>query len=227
MATKLYKASLGLNAAVALLLVGAYALRRRLLRLYNKPFRKQMFSFFDSYPVEPGDVVMVGDSITAAAQWSELFPGVAIKNRALSSDMTQDVLSRLDQITDGKPAKIFLLIGTNDLSRGENRADILQRYEQILRKIEQESPRTKVYVQSILPRQRRFRDKIVALNRALESLTNQRGYEFVDLFPWFSTSNGEIRCEFSNDRLHLLGPGYEQWRALIVDKVSDRRAEMH
>jgi lysophospholipase L1-like esterase len=168
---------------------------------------------------------MLGDSIVAEAQWSELFPDVKVKNRGLSSDTTQEVLDRLDQVTKDKPAKIFLLVGTNDLSRGRKLADILDSYERIIRQIEQESPRTKVYVQSVLPRQQRYYSKIVALNRALKALVNRGGHEFVDLFPWFSTRDGEIRRAFSNDRLHLLGPGYEQWRALIVDKVSDDRAE--
>ena len=208
-----------LNIAAGAALATGYALRRRLFLFITKPNRDQRLSFFDAYPVRPGDVVMLGDSITAGAEWSELFPDVPIKNRALSADTTQEVLDRLGQVTGGKPSKIFLLIGTNDLRRGDDHVVILKRYERLVQRIEWESPGTKVYLQSVLPRQRRYREQVVALNQAIESLANRRGHRFLNLFPLFSTTDGTMHRKFSNDRVHLLGSGYERWRETIAKDV--------
>ena len=221
MLAKLQKLLLGLNIAAGVALVSGYPLRRRLFRLITKPSRDQMLSFFDTYQTRPGDVVMLGDSITAGAEWSELFPDVAIKNRGLSADTTQDVLDRLGQVTIGKPSKIFLLIGSNDVRRGVDHDDLLDRYERIIQRIERETPSTKVYIQSVLPRQRRYCERVAALNKAIEALASRRNHRFVNLFPLFSASDGAMDRDFSNDGVHLLGPGYERWRKAIVREVCD------
>jgi lysophospholipase L1-like esterase len=197
----------------------AHALKRRMFLALAKPRRDRLINFFDTFPVRPGDIVMLGDSLTAEACWSELFPCVSIKNRSLSSDTTGDLLKRLHQVTKGSPSKIFLLIGTNDLSKGDDQTTILTNYERITRRIEQESPETTLYLQSILPRQRRYFEQIVNMNRIIESLAERRGYRYVDLFSLFSGPEGAMRREFSNDRVHLLGLGYERWRDAILDDV--------
>ena len=215
-----------LKGAAGAALATGYALRRRLFLFVTKPNRDQRLSFFDAYSVRPGDVVMLGDSITAGAEWSELFPDVAIKNRALSADTTQDVLDRLGQVTSGKPGKIFLLIGTNDVHRGDDRIDILDRYERIVGRIERESPGTEVYLQSVLPRQRRYRKQVVALNQAIETFAKRRDHQFVNLFPLFSAGDGAMHRKFSNDGVHLLGSGYQRWREAIAKEVYEGRTSV-
>ena len=56
------------------------------------------------------------------------------------------VYDRLDPIVKGKPAKIFLLIGINDVSRGTSADKIISEISMIVRKIKQESPKTKLYL---------------------------------------------------------------------------------
>ncbi len=114
----------------------------------------QKRSFFQHFPVEPGDIVFLGDSITDGARWNELFPGRPVRNRGINADVVGGALARMDEILAGKPAAIFILIGTNDLPWYVNHSDahILRNYEAILRQIQRESPETQVFVQSILPR---------------------------------------------------------------------------
>lgn len=61
------------------------------------------------------------------------------------------VYERLNSILKGKPAKIFLLIGINDVSRGTSADTIVNQIARITRKIKEDSPKTKLYLQSILP----------------------------------------------------------------------------
>ena len=66
-------------------------------------------------PDTPNEIIMLGNSITDGCEWSELFQNSNIKNRGISGDITEGVLYRLDEVTRSKPAKVFLLIGINDL----------------------------------------------------------------------------------------------------------------
>ena len=182
---------------------------------------------FKTFPITPEDVVMLGDSITDLTRWHELVPGMAIKNRGIANDTILDVLNRLDPVVSGKPLAVFLLIGTNDIPWYRFTSDevILQRYESILRRFKEESPRTKVYVQSILPRDRRYSDRVRSLNERLKQLAAKHDYIYVDLFPHFADKFGGIRSELSNDKLHPLAVGYEVWVQAIQPYLEELRQQ--
>ena len=84
-------------------------------------------TFFTAFPVEPGDVVFLGDSITDEGRWAEMFPNLVVHNHGISADRTDHVLMRLDQVTKGQPGMVFLMIGTNDLG-----TDVTQEVTSIL-----------------------------------------------------------------------------------------------
>ena len=62
----------------------------------------------------------------------------------------------MDAVIKGKPAKIFILIGINDISRGIEVKTIVQNMERIVEKIQNESPKTKIY--KIIHRQVKIRE---------------------------------------------------------------------
>src|SRR5262245_31960720 len=70
---------------------------------------------FRSYPNANSDIIMLGNSITDYAQWNELLQVNEVRNRGISGDITYGILERLDEVTEGKPAKVFVLIGINDI----------------------------------------------------------------------------------------------------------------
>lgn len=128
--------------------------------------RRGQNRFFESFPGAQDDVVMLGDSITAGGEWSEMFPGVPIRNRGISGDTTSDVLLRLDPIVAAKPAAVFLKIGTNDLNRGPDRGyELPIGIEQIVSRIQAGSPTTAIFLQSVLPREAAMREEVGAYNR--------------------------------------------------------------
>jgi len=177
----------------------------------------QKIDFFNHHPIQPGDIVFLGDSLMDGARWDELFPGWPVKNRGINNDTTRGVLARLDGITAGRPAAVFLLIGTNDLPWYRYRRDaaILATYEAILQRLRQDSPATRVFVQSLLPRHRRYARRIVRLNAGLQALAERYGMTYVALYPHFVDPKGQIQAQISNDQLHLLGEGYTRWVALL------------
>lgn len=119
-------------------------------------FYMQRASLFSKLTITPKDIVFIGNSITNGAEWSELFPQKRVKNRGISGDTSEEVYDRLEAIVKDKPAKIFILIGINDISRGIEVETIVQNMKQIVEKIQNESPKTKIY--KIIHRQVKIRE---------------------------------------------------------------------
>ncbi len=221
---------LPLSLAVNLALLGAGLwlwsglAARSLLGQFVEPARERQLSQFEVLPVRPGSVVFLGDSITAGGSWHELFPHTPVHNRGIGGDTAAGVLARIAQVTDGRPAAVFLMIGTNDLFIGRAPAAIAQKVEAIVTAIASTSPGTQVYLQSVLPRAAEYRDRVVALNRALEAVTERTASVWVNLYPYMlDVSDGSIRNDYSNDELHLTGRGYLAWRAQIDPLVRSHR----
>jgi lysophospholipase L1-like esterase len=165
---------------------------------------------FKADPVVPGDIVFLGDSITQAASWSDYFPGQPCRNWGIGGDDTKRVLRRLDSALD-QPAKIFLMIGTNDIGNGVAEPTQLANVERILDVIAEQTPATKVYLESILPRTSEFVTRLRRVNAAYEAIASRRGIAFVDLTPLFADEAGVVRPEFCDDGLHLIEAGHVVW----------------
>jgi lysophospholipase L1-like esterase len=178
----------------------------------------QRVSFFDAHPAQNGDILFLGDSLTAGGNWDEIFPGLHIKNRGINADTTRGVLARLDSLTSGTPAAIFILIGTNDLPWFENRHDkaILATYRQILEKIQTESPSTKIFIESLFPRAHFHAKRIREFNPKLKVLAESLGVQYIDVYSRLVDSKGDLYAELNNDQLHLLAPGYQLWAEALL-----------
>lgn len=205
--------------ATLILLVVTRLATERLIRQHHGQKR----DFFHHHPIHPGDIVMLGDSLTDGARWEEIFPGQPMKNRGINADLTTGVITRLDDILAGKPAVICILIGTNDLPWYEYRhnTDILASYRQILQKIHDDSPDTAVIVQSIFPRDRMYTKRIIFLNGELKKLAADFGYTYLDLFTHLVDERGQLRRDLTNDGLHLLAGGYAIWQRELSPLLKD------
>jgi lysophospholipase L1-like esterase len=183
----------------------------------------QRVSFFDAHPAQSGDILFLGDSLTAGGNWDEIFPGLRIKNRGINADTTRGVLARLASVTREKPAAIFILIGTNDLPWYEYRDDeaILATYRQILEKIQAESPSTKIFVESLFPRAHFHAKRIRVFNPKLKALAESLGVQYIDVYSRLVDTNGDLRAELNNDQLHLLAPGYQIWSEALAPYMQD------
>lgn len=194
---------------------------------YSQPpkysnFYYQRATLFEQLPVSKKDIVFVGNSITNGAEWSELFSNKRIKNRGISGDTAEGVLDRLTPITVGKPKQIFLMIGINDLIRGKAPDSVAVTIEKIVVKIKQETPKTKLYLQSILPANRKFKENVLAqgavrgMNERLRKIALDQQITYIDLFSHFKLEDSDgMNLKYSNDGLHLMGSGYLLWRKIL------------
>lgn len=191
----------------------------------------QRVTLFNLLPVEKGDIVFLGNSITDGGEFCELFDNPSIKNRGISSDVISGVMERLYQVTDYHPSKIFLLIGINDVSHNLTVDQLASKYEELIKAIRTRSPETTLYVQSLMPinndfgRYKNLKGKesvIKQLNMRLKEMSKQYGAVYIDLWPALADKKtGKLRREFTNDGLHLLGKGYEAWAEHIRPFVEE------
>lgn len=188
-------------------------------------FYYQRATLFEELPITSKDIVFLGNSITNGAEWSELFQNKNVKNRGISGDICMGVYDRLDAILKGKPAKIFLLIGINDVSRGTPADTIVNRIRLIARKIKTDSPKTKLYLQSVLPVTDHYKmfqghtsrwQVVPEINKGLIHLAAEEGVTYIDLYSHFlDEKTGKMNIEYTNDGVHLLGKGYMKWVEIV------------
>lgn len=180
---------------------------------------------FDDLPVYRNDIIMLGNSLTDGAEWNELLRNPRVKNRGIIGDIVQGLYERMEPILKGKPRKIFILSGVNDVSHGVDGDSIGRAMEKLIILIKQRSPRTKIYLQSMLPfntdvqmwKLLKDREQVVIDgNRAMEEVARRQHVTWINLYPLFVDKNGKLREELTNDGLHLLGPGYIIWRDAIL-----------
>ncbi len=193
-------------------------------RVYST-YYYQRASHFETLPTSSKDIIFLGNSITDGAEWSELFADCHVKNRGISGDTTDGVYDRLHTILKGNPKKIFLLIGINDIGRGKDNQLVIDGVERIVKRIKAESPRTRLYVQSILPVNPVYGKfaghtsqwkRIPAINDAIREMAGNEQVEYIDLFSAFADEEGKLKKEYTNDGLHLLGKGYMVWKDVVI-----------
>lgn len=185
----------------------------------------QRKSLFELLPDAKNEIIFLGNSITDGSEWCELLGNPRARNRGISGDTSEGVLNRLYQVTRVQPAKVFLLIGINDLARNISPDTVYVNICKIVSGITAKSPETKVYVQSILPVNNTFKTfsghtsrtpQVKDLNERLKNICPKLGATYVDLFSELKNPDDDLLNPlYTNDGLHLLGEGYEAWAKVI------------
>lgn len=180
----------------------------------------QRLEFFNQMPNQKNEIVFLGNSITEGGKWQELIPKKNVVNRGISGDVTYGVIARMGEILAAKPGKIFILIGINDMKRGTPQEIILNNYRKIIRRIKEQSPATKIYVQSILPVHTAMlpasyaklsNAAILEMNVQLKNICKAEQLNYVNLHEVFAAADGELKKELTIDGLHLKSAAYILW----------------
>ena len=197
---------------------------------YNE-FYYQRSSHFEMLPVGSDDIVFLGDSQTNGCEWHELLGNPNVKNRGISSDVIQGFADRVQPIIDGRPAKLFILGGVNDISHDLTPDSIATAMRNLIVKVRRGTPATKVYLQSLLPIDNSFRrykamtgkeSVIVETNKLLKKVAEETGATWIDLYSrMVDPATGNMRKGLTNDGLHLLGAGYAVWRDAVLPYVEE------
>ncbi len=186
--------------------------------------KKSKTSHLKTLPIKEGQIVMLGNSITAECEWSELLENPNILNRGVIADGTTDILNRLDDIIVMKPQKIFLLIGVNDLLYLPPNI-IMQNYESTVSRIRNKSPQTVLYLESILPIHNDLRrngmknEDINALNTSIQALAKKFQLTYVDVHSKLKNTEGSLKTELTLDGIHLNGEGYLLFKDVLMPYI--------
>ena len=95
---------------------------------WGKENYKKVINEFKNDPLKLGEIVFLGNSITAGGgNWSLRLDHPNIKNRGIGGDTTDGVLARLDEVIYFQPEAVFLLIPreSNEEKKEKIEADIM------------------------------------------------------------------------------------------------------
>jgi len=205
---------------------------------WQKKFYKDKIQEFKNSPIGYNKIVFLGNSITQGFRhYTDEFNRDDIVNRGISGDYTDGVLARLQEIIYYKPKAVFLLIGVNDFfDDNSNRPNRTPNYVsnniiRIAKTIKQRSPKTKVYIQTIMPinNQQYLEDKPYVqflwpesspsvndqINETNQRIISNKNFDIIDLHSAFLSNDSQLDTKYSTDGVHLNELGYKNWINII------------
>ncbi|MGE5210893.1 MAG: GDSL-type esterase/lipase family protein [Acidobacteriota bacterium] len=159
--------------------------------------------------IDPDSIVMLGDSITAEAEWNRLLPDRPLVNEGHSGFTTEQLIPVAERIAAADPAVVVVLTGTNDIRDGHPPTWTRARLEQLIDRLEDGSTAT-IIVQTVLPRADESA-AVRAVNAEIRDMASARGLRLLDLYESFDDGTGALRSHETYDGLHLTVDGYERW----------------
>lgn len=181
--------------------------------------KKDVFESSDTTNI---DKVFVGDSISDYGNFQEYFSEEVVLNRGISNDNAKGVLNRIDEVVNRNPKEVYMMIGINDILHGTDIVVFEENVKNIVQAFDQSS--SKVIVQSILPvnndifKYELSNDDVAKFNEVLQKIAQDNDTSYLDLHPYFTNENGELKKEYTFDGIHLNGKGYQVWIDVLASR---------
>ena len=156
----------------------------------------------------------------------ELVPEYRIVNRGISGDTSSGVLDRLQEVIERRPKVVFVMVGTNDISREVPPRVLLRNLREIVTRLREAS--ITVVAQSILLRggwQQASNDTIAAVNSEWAAFCATQGVPFLDLNALMAV-NSSLPDAMTYDGVHLTAAAYRVWRDAVVRTAADILPEL-
>ena len=182
---------------------------------------------------QPGKIVCAGSSLM------EMFPvntlaeeagcEKVIYNRGVSGFVTDELLEVIDVcILDLKPKRLFINIGTNDLSDPRvTIPDLMTNYGKILNIVEEALPGIEIYMMAYYPvnyeaateelkecLKIRTNERIREANDAVKQLAAAHHAKYIDVNRNLKDEQGRLKAEYTLEGMHINEEGY---RAMFPD----------
>ncbi len=202
------------------------------MSMADEPFRQARYDGFKVLQPVQGGIVMIGNSITDMHVWNEVFRDkdgkcLPISNRGNSGSYATQQCENIESYLGSKPAKVFMMIGTNDIATSGGLAtpsspDVLLRYVQnIVSRIHARYPDTEVYLYPILDNTtgNRVRSTWLSYNELLNAwvgdmrTAGNTWLTYLDIYDTMScVAQGGA---WSNDKLHPNAAAFKKWATAI------------
>ena len=191
---------------------------------------------------EENETVVYGQTVFAGSSLMEMFPinkltaehndNAIIYNRGVGGFVTRELLDVIDVcVIDLKPSRVFINIGTNDLSDSSIPiATIMDNYDKIITTIESALPKVEIYLMAYYPvnyeaadenmkkcLKIRNNEKITAANAEVKKLAERHGQKYIDINKNLKDKQGRLKAEYTIEGMHINEDGY---RAIYDDIMS-------
>ncbi|MBA3442157.1 MAG: hypothetical protein H0T92_20040 [Pyrinomonadaceae bacterium] len=172
---------------------------------------------------ETGGVLFIGSSTIRL--WKTLaqdFPQLKVINRGFGGSQIEDSLRYADRIIiPYKPHRIILYAGGNDLNSGKTPERVAEDFKQLIARLRQQLPDTRITYISILASPARWHldEKIRQTNDLIKTFVAHEGHRlsYLDAYPRLLGTDGKPRPElYVEDRLHLNEAGYRVLQAAVA-----------
>ncbi|MCL2340736.1 MAG: GDSL-type esterase/lipase family protein [Proteobacteria bacterium] len=159
------------------------------------------------------ELLMLGDSLVEWGNWSRHLPHVAVINRGIAGEMTEELSARLvDEIEDcPNPDAVLVQSGTNNLLMGYLFFPAI--FTTMMQRLRASYPQTPLILCSLMPMPAAPIREIEQVNRQLAEVAEATGNcVFLDLVGPFAEHRLPIgHPGFLADQVHLSGKGYQIW----------------
>ena len=147
-------------------------------------------------------ITFIGDSLIANWDTKKYFGTFYTENLGHDGFTIEDCINLHINI---KNETIIILVGTNNLDKGNNIEEIYEKYIQLIESIKY----NRIICISILPRSDNYNYMISELNTRLKEYVNKTGYSyFLDVTNLFLYDE-KLNPEYTIDGIHLNYKGYD------------------
>lgn len=200
------------------------------LRYKSNPNYMLQMAMFDLYKTKQADIIMLGNSLTAGANWNELLGRSNVVGRGIPGDVLQGFYARMNSIYKLKPKIVFICGGLNDIYAWTPTEEIYYNYirivtalqaRNIIPVIQSTTYSAKDYAKDWggTPEINLGRNKEVdKLNKLLYEYATRNNIDYIDIVSKMSTRDNFLRPELTWDGIHLNAGGYRIW-AKEIEKV--------
>ncbi len=177
------------------------------------------------------NIVFLGDSITNIYPLEDVFENMPIINSGISGYKTHDILDRMDNMVyKYNPTKVFLLIGINDYileDMNNPRQEISEKIIEILKKIKENRPKAKLYLESIYPIDKELgkwekdvnNEDIIEINKIIKEYAIKNGIIYIDLYNELTNDKGDFDNRYTDDGLHPNLKGYVKITSILMPYI--------
>lgn len=164
------------------------------------------------------DIAFIGDSLTDAYDVKSYYPEYTVTNRGIGGDTTFGVEERLKvSLFDIKPKVVVMLIGANNMDT------MFDNYENILIKLKENLPNTKVVLLSLTAMSKEWgrKNQLACYNNVkIEKYAEKYNFTFVDLYtPLTDLTTGELYENYTIDGGHFTKEGYDFITSIVKPVV--------
>ena len=169
------------------------------------------------------NIVFLGDSITDFYNLDTFYKDLPVINSGTAGKKAYEIVEELEErVYIYNPTKVFLMIGTNDLSHRTDE-EIVKDIKRTVKSIHKNRPKTTVYVESVYPVNKnteedkivdwmvgeRDNERISGLNKKIKEMCKKEKTGYIDIYDLLTDEEGMLNVDYTVDGLHINEEGYE------------------